>query len=219
MPGPQPPARTFPLLAAQTSGSLRPFRNMRSALGNEAAWLGARQLQRCCLLASGPMDLPAKWLPGQEVQWCFEAGRLVRRLWVHQGLLQWWGTVSISLQPGSRESGDRPLGLHSAQSSSWAARSSLGLVQSLGDLDFLWLGSRPPPSCMDTVAGTGVRQGHPHPLVMIQFEPLIYYGVSSRRWVLLLICQVFGSLGVNLLIPKPLLPLAGQPWLPLQKPQ
>lgn len=128
-PAPSPLVRTFPLLAAQNSGSLRPFRNMRSALGNEAAWRGARQLQRCCLLASGPTDLPAKWLPGQEVQWCFEAGRLVRRLWVHQGLLQWWGTVSINLQPGSRESEDRPLELHFVQGSSWAARSLLVLCK------------------------------------------------------------------------------------------
>lgn len=158
---------------------------MRSALGNEAAWRGARQLQRCCLLASGLTDLPAKWLPGQEVQWCFEAGLLVRRLWVHQGLLQWWGTVSISLQPGSRESGDKASGTVLCSGLLLGSQIALGFVQSIGDLDFLWLGSRPPPSCMDMVAGTGVRQGHPHPLVMTQFEPLKYYGVSSRRWVLL----------------------------------
>lgn len=54
----------------QTSVVLSLFRNMRSAPGNEAAWRGARQLQRCCLSGSGFLltCLPSSF-EGQEEQW------------------------------------------------------------------------------------------------------------------------------------------------------
>ena len=54
----------------QTSGVLRLFRNMRSALGNEAAWRVSRQLQRCCLSGSGfPLTRLPSSREGQEVLW------------------------------------------------------------------------------------------------------------------------------------------------------
>lgn len=54
----------------QTSGVLRLFRNMRSALGNEAAWRVSRQLQRCCLSGSGfPLTRLPSSREAQEVLW------------------------------------------------------------------------------------------------------------------------------------------------------
>lgn len=70
----------------QTSVVLSLFRNMRSAPGNEAAWRGARQLQRCCLSGSGFLltCLPSSF-EGQEEQWLpqpwgLEVGEVLRRM-------------------------------------------------------------------------------------------------------------------------------------------
>lgn len=59
----------------QLPGVLRLFRNMRSALGNEAAWQASRQLQRCCLSGSGFL-LPCLPNSGRKC-WALEVGEVL----------------------------------------------------------------------------------------------------------------------------------------------